>query len=250
MRRHLAIAFAFVATHNHFVLDRGGKVFKQSAPVIKLPEGATEDDHLALLGVLNSSTACFWLKQVSHNKGNGGDRRRYHKTKHGRTSTSSPAPSSRDSRCPPTLPLEFGRELDALAQRLAALEPSAVCDVGCPLARLLDAARAEHESHPESDDRPAGRTRLGRLPALRADLRRRGGRADRGARDRSGAQARGAGLRDRPRAADGARGGRDAVVRAASVDADHRDPGALAGGVPARSSRGGSRSSSGTGTSG
>jgi hypothetical protein len=37
--------------------------------VIKLPEGATEDDHYDLLGVLNSSTACFWLKQVSHNKG-------------------------------------------------------------------------------------------------------------------------------------------------------------------------------------
>jgi len=36
------IPFAFVATHNHFVLDRGGKVFKQSAPVIKLPEGAGE----------------------------------------------------------------------------------------------------------------------------------------------------------------------------------------------------------------
>ncbi len=66
------IVFAFVATHNHFVLDRGGKVFKQSAPVIKLPEGAAEDDHLALLGVLNSSTACFWLKQNSHNKGVGG----------------------------------------------------------------------------------------------------------------------------------------------------------------------------------
>jgi hypothetical protein len=72
LRTPLSIAFAFVATHNHFVLDRGGKVFKQSAPVIKLPEGASEDDHLALLGVLNSSTACFWLKQNSHNKGNGG----------------------------------------------------------------------------------------------------------------------------------------------------------------------------------
>ncbi len=65
----MSIAFAEVATHNHFVLDRGGKVFKQSAPVIKLPAGASEDDHLGLLGVLNSSTACFWLKQVCHNKG-------------------------------------------------------------------------------------------------------------------------------------------------------------------------------------
>ncbi|WP_219814391.1 BREX-2 system adenine-specific DNA-methyltransferase PglX [Rathayibacter sp. AY2B9] len=72
LRTQLTITFAFVATHNHFVLDRGGKVFKQSAPVIKLPEGATEDDHYDLLGVLNSSTACFWLKQVSQNKGNGG----------------------------------------------------------------------------------------------------------------------------------------------------------------------------------
>ena len=68
----MSITFAFVATHNHFVLDRGGKVFKQSAPVIKLPADATEDDHYALLGVLNSSVACFWLKQNSHNKGNGG----------------------------------------------------------------------------------------------------------------------------------------------------------------------------------
>jgi hypothetical protein len=68
----LSIAFAFVATHNHFVLDRGGKVFKQSAPVIKLPPEATEDDHLSLLGVLNSSTACFWMKQVFHTKGNQG----------------------------------------------------------------------------------------------------------------------------------------------------------------------------------
>ena len=72
LRTHLSIVFAFVATHNHFVLDRGGNVFKQSAPVIKLPAGASEDDHRQLLGLLNSSIACFWMKQVFHNKGNGG----------------------------------------------------------------------------------------------------------------------------------------------------------------------------------
>lgn len=71
-RTPLSIAFAFVATHNHFVLDRGGKVFKQSAPIIKLPPDATEDDHLALLGLLNSSTACFWMQQTFHNKGGPG----------------------------------------------------------------------------------------------------------------------------------------------------------------------------------
>ncbi len=72
-RTPLSIAFAFVATHNHFVFDRGGKVFKQSAPLIKLPPEATEDNHLALLGLLNSSTACFWMKQVFHNKRGSGD---------------------------------------------------------------------------------------------------------------------------------------------------------------------------------
>ncbi|MBK6514244.1 MAG: BREX-2 system adenine-specific DNA-methyltransferase PglX [Polyangiaceae bacterium] len=68
-RTPLSIAFAFVATHNHFVLDRGGKVFNRSAPIIKLPETATEDDHLVLLAYLNSSTACFYARQVLHSKG-------------------------------------------------------------------------------------------------------------------------------------------------------------------------------------
>ena len=69
LRTPLSITFAFVATHNHFVLNRGGKVFNRSAPVIKLPTGASEDEHLGLLGLLNSSLACFWMKQVFHNKG-------------------------------------------------------------------------------------------------------------------------------------------------------------------------------------
>jgi hypothetical protein len=67
--RPLTITFAEVATHNHFVLDRGGNVFKQTAPVIKLPAGSSEDEHLGLLGLLNSSVACFWLKQVCFPKG-------------------------------------------------------------------------------------------------------------------------------------------------------------------------------------
>src|SRR5690606_18323302 len=118
----------FVATHNHFVLDRGGKVFKQSAPVIKLPEGATEDEHLRLLGVLNSSTACFWLKQVSYPKGGdpiGTDGAR----------VSAEAWSDRyeftgtklqEFPLPAEYPLELARELDRLAQRLSAVSPAAV----------------------------------------------------------------------------------------------------------------------------
>lgn len=68
----LTITFGEIATHNHFVLDRGGKVFSRTAPVIKLPAGSSEDDHLGLLGLLNSSVGCFWFKQVGHCKGNGG----------------------------------------------------------------------------------------------------------------------------------------------------------------------------------
>jgi hypothetical protein len=64
LRTPLSITFAEVASHNHFVLDRGGKVFKQTAPIIKLPSTATEEEHLGLLGLLNSSTACFWMKQT------------------------------------------------------------------------------------------------------------------------------------------------------------------------------------------
>src|SRR5262249_37912541 len=68
----LSIAFAEIATHNHFVLDRGSKVFKQTAPVIKMHVTSSEEDHLCIAGLLNSSAACFWMKQMMMNKGGGG----------------------------------------------------------------------------------------------------------------------------------------------------------------------------------
>ncbi|MFI1430793.1 BREX-2 system adenine-specific DNA-methyltransferase PglX [Streptomyces lydicus] len=133
----MSITFAFVATHNHFVLDRGGKVFKQSAPVIKLAEEAEEDEHLELLAVLNSSTACFWLKQVSQGKGGSGLGRglqdeaweeRYEFT--GTKLQGFPLPER--------LPLALGRVLDALARELVGLEPSALSTEGIPTRAALD----------------------------------------------------------------------------------------------------------------
>ncbi|MEZ6036541.1 MAG: BREX-2 system adenine-specific DNA-methyltransferase PglX [Planctomycetota bacterium] len=109
-RTPLSIAFAFKVSHNHFVLDRGGKVFKQTAPVIKLPPEATEDDHLGLLGLLNSSVACFWLKQVCQptEKGEGWDERyEFDATK----VKGLPLPRGR--------PLELARRLDLLGRQLA-----------------------------------------------------------------------------------------------------------------------------------
>ena len=65
----LTITFPFVATHNHFVLDRGGSVFGRTAPVMKLSAHDDVDAHLGTIGLLNSSVACFWIKQVSQNRG-------------------------------------------------------------------------------------------------------------------------------------------------------------------------------------
>ena len=135
------ITFAEVATHNHFVLDRGGKVFNRTAPVIKLPAGAGEDAHLGLLGLLNSSVACFWLKQVcfpkdgqplmwderfAFNAGNVAD---------------FPLPAER--------PPDLARTLDALARELDAGLPAALLRRAAhnaaplPTRAALDAAR-EH----------------------------------------------------------------------------------------------------------
>ena len=69
IREPMSIIYSEVATNNHFVFDQGGKVFKQTAPMIKLSAEASKDKYFSLLGLLNSSTACFWLKQVCHNKG-------------------------------------------------------------------------------------------------------------------------------------------------------------------------------------
>jgi hypothetical protein len=57
LRTSFALSFAFIATHNHFVLSRGGRVFNRSAPVIKLADSAVENDFLGLAGMLNTSTA-------------------------------------------------------------------------------------------------------------------------------------------------------------------------------------------------
>lgn len=64
-----SIAWGEVTSHNHFVLDSSGKVFKQTAPIIKPRADATETKQAQLLGVLNSSTAGFWLRQVCFPKG-------------------------------------------------------------------------------------------------------------------------------------------------------------------------------------
>lgn len=68
----MSINFAFVATHGHFVLDRGGAVFNRSAPVVKLSVAATIQDHFDLQGLLNSSVLGFWMRQSFQSKAGSG----------------------------------------------------------------------------------------------------------------------------------------------------------------------------------
>lgn len=120
------IAFAEISTHNHFVLDRGGKVFNRTAPVIKLPADSNEDAHLGLLGLLNSSVACFWLKQVCHNKGSTVDQ-------HGARQRTAPfedfyafnSTKVAEFPLPETRPLREARALDAVAREHSELLPAA-----------------------------------------------------------------------------------------------------------------------------
>ncbi|MEH0353148.1 BREX-2 system adenine-specific DNA-methyltransferase PglX [Rhodococcus qingshengii] len=137
------ITFAEVATHNHFVLDRGDKVFKQTAPVIKLSEGSTEDDHLRLLGTLNSSTACFWLKQNCHSKGNGGVNGGI-ASEHWEKFIQINGTTVKDFPFPAAAPLGRSRCLDDLAQMLAPQEPAAAIARNGATKRNIATARTEH----------------------------------------------------------------------------------------------------------
>lgn len=137
------LAFAFVATHNHFVLDRGGKVFKQSAPIVKLQDDATEDDHLGLLGLLNSSTACFWMKQTFHNKGgqgvNEGAKAEHWEKFYEHTGTGLEQFPVAEQK-----PIHLASQLHTLGCEYKALTPEAM--VRTPTTAVLDAAHTKAEA--------------------------------------------------------------------------------------------------------
>ncbi|MFE4674492.1 BREX-2 system adenine-specific DNA-methyltransferase PglX [Streptomyces sp. NPDC056723] len=138
------LAYAKVTTHNHFYLQRSPLPMKDSAQVIKLRGEATRDDHLALLGVLNSSTAGFWLKMVSHDKGirgeGGGftsdDWERFYEF----TGT-----KLQEFPLPTTYPTPLATALDALAQELSSTTPSALSARETPTAPALREAHARYD---------------------------------------------------------------------------------------------------------
>jgi len=140
LKTPLSIAFAFVGTHNHFMLDRGGKVFKQSAPVIKLPARTGENLHIELLGLLNSSTGCFWMKQVFHNKGGGGIGGGL-ATEQWEQFCEFDQTKIRKFPVPYTRPFEIPYQLDCLARERSQVLPCALILRGTPSVASLQAAR-------------------------------------------------------------------------------------------------------------
>lgn len=132
------LPFAEVATHNHVALDRGGRAFKQTAPVIQLPASATEGEHLQLLALLNSSVTCYWLKQMCYCK--GGDQHEPWGWRYAFNGT-------KWQNCPlPALPGDDrGRRLDDLSARRETCSPSSVIARGEVSRTSLDRARSEDE---------------------------------------------------------------------------------------------------------
>jgi hypothetical protein len=153
----LSIAFAFVATHNHFVLDRGGKVFKQSVGIIKLPADTPEYIHISLLGILNSSLACFWMKQVFYPKSTSvkdldTERGKPEANRYDFASTgllSFPLPN--ESRRNESRVFDISDELVSLAIKASSLLPAAVLSdwdsnrEGTSLSRVLSEAECDYQ---------------------------------------------------------------------------------------------------------
>ncbi|MCK1578687.1 BREX-2 system adenine-specific DNA-methyltransferase PglX [Bradyrhizobium sp. 168] len=146
----LSITFAFVATHNHFVLDHGGKVFNRSAPVIKLPSEAGVDDHLGLLGLLNSSIACFWMKQVMSDKGNGGIGGGISNEPWERRYEIDGTKLRRFPITPTGRPVDLARALEVAAETLTQNLPAAVSMRVVPTRATLDSARSLAKAARES----------------------------------------------------------------------------------------------------
>jgi hypothetical protein len=143
----MLIAFPLVATHNHFYLQRAVVPSKHSVTVIKLRGEAREEEYLRLLALLNSSTVCFWLKMVSHNKGSTVD------VKGARQSTvpfedfyEFTGTKLRELPLPAGYPAVLAAEMDYCAKRLAGANPSVVAGANPPTASRFREARTMWEA--------------------------------------------------------------------------------------------------------
>ena len=66
--RKIVITHPSVVSHCNFAVAEGGRVYRQSAPLLLL-KSADLDTHLNVVGLLNSSCMEFWTRQVTQPKG-------------------------------------------------------------------------------------------------------------------------------------------------------------------------------------
>ena len=142
-RSRFRIAYAHTSAGNHFALDRGGRVFKDTAPILRLAGAATEEDYLALLGLLNSAVACFWMKQVFQVKGGESTGKKKQSESWARriavdTTKLARIPVVNSHRASIVL---LSRELDGLAQGVGTLRPEMVLAVEWVPGTLADRVR-------------------------------------------------------------------------------------------------------------
>lgn len=134
----LTITFAFVTTHNQFVLDRGGNVFNRSAPAVKLPRDLESEQRLVgLVGLLNASTTGFWMRQICYSKDGGvewHDRFEYD----GGKLANLPIPN--------TLPTSLSTALDELASQRMRDLPAALIGKEALTTASLSSARTRAEA--------------------------------------------------------------------------------------------------------
>jgi hypothetical protein len=141
-RTNSAVVFAHVATHNQFVFSRSDIVFNQHAPIIKFRIASDDDLHHAVSGLLNSSTAGFWLKQVAHNKGSTVDLR-------GARQRTSPfedfyefsGTKLQEFPLPVDRPLLTARSIDILVAQARDFQPESVAYRETPTSAALETAK-------------------------------------------------------------------------------------------------------------
>jgi len=136
------ITYSEIGTHFQNAIDRHGKIFLHSAPIIRLLENDSEEAYLATLSLLNSSVSCFWLKQMCYDKGSQGVNEGFKSQQWERFYQFNatkikllPLIAGSPSAC--------GRMLDKLAQQAKTVEPAVVSSSRVPTREGLDAAAQE-----------------------------------------------------------------------------------------------------------
>ncbi len=130
---------ASIASHNHFAPAPERSVFKDTALVVILPPSMSNEEYMSLLGLANSSCACFWLKQVCKPKGGAAGVPWLRTYQFNAENVSRlPVPSGVHS---PRV-----QSLTLLSAQASALEPSSQCADILPSKAALDSARGEWEA--------------------------------------------------------------------------------------------------------